>query len=825
MDSLLADVRYALRGLRRTPAFAAAAIACLAIGIGANATMFGVVDALLFRPPAHVRDAKSVYNFKITRTLPGIGQNTQLEMTYPDYLDFREHTASFASIAAYAEQELTLGRGADAQQLRAHMVSASFLPLLGVQPAAGRFFTADEDKVGNAQVVVLDYGFWQRRFAGERSAIGSQIRLANEMYTVIGVTPKGFTGVGLAASDVWLPLAAAASNNIMGPEFLTSRGFFFLSAVARVKAGVTLAQASGDATRAHRAGRAESAQGRREDPNASVSLGSIVGVGADDERSTADLKVTISLAAVAAVVLLIACANVANLLLTRALRRQREIAIRLALGVSRARLVRQLVTESVILAVTGGVAGMLVAHWGGGVIRRFLLPGIAALDAPLDARVLLFTLAATVVTGLLCGLAPAIQGSRPDLTSSLKAGAREGTFARSRLRSALIAGQVALTLVLLVGAGLFVRSLQNVRGSDLGFDVDKLVLASVDLGGAGYTKEQSTQFYNRAQERIAALPGVASVSQVVSVPFQSMIAVMLFIPGRDSLPRSMSNPLMNPVTSEYFQTTGTRLVRGRAFTAAEQATSANVVVVNEALAKLYWPGENPLGTCLKIGQGRKANRDSLPCSEIIGIARNATSQELREKPVPQYYVPMPNQPRWGMRSLFVRAKGDPALQVATIRKTLQELGSDLPYASVRPMSELLDPQVRPWRLGAMMFGIFGSVALVLAIVGLYGVLAYTVAQRTQEIGVRIALGAQRGDVVRLVVGEGVRVAVIGVAVGAIAALGAGRAIRALLFDVSATDPLIFTLTALALVTVAAGASYLPARRAAKVDPAVALRSE
>ncbi len=824
MDSLLADIRYALRALRRTPAFAAAAIACLAIGIGANATMFGVVDALLFRPPAHVIDARSVYNFKTTRVLPGVGQNTQLEMTYPDYLDLRDHTSSFAATAAYADQELTFGRGADAQQVRAHMVTASFFPLLGVHAATGRLFTADEDKVGNAQVAVLDYGFWQRRFGGERTAIGSQIRLANEMYTVIGVAPKGFTGVGLSSSDVWLPLSAAASNNIMSPEWLTSRGFFFLKSIARVKPGVALAQAAGDATRAHRAGRLQAA-GPREDPKSNVSLGSIIGVGADEEGSSADLKVSISLAAVAAVVLLIACANVANLLLTRALRRQREIAIRLALGVSRTRLVRQLVTESVILAVTGGVTGLLVAHWGGGVIRRFLLPGISALDTPLDTRVLLFTLAATLITGLLCGLAPALQGSRPDLTSSLKAGAREGTFARSRLRSALIAGQVALTLVLLVGAGLFVRSLQNVRGADLGFDVDKLLLASVDLSGGGGGKSQINEFYRRAQERIAALPGVASVSQVVTVPFQSMIAVQLYIPGRDSLPRSLGNPLMNPVTSEYFQTTGTRLVRGRAFTAAERATSAYVVVINEALAKLYWPGQNPVGTCLKIGQGRNSTAASLPCSEIIGIARNTTSQELREKPVPQYYVPMPTDAKWGLRALFVRAKGDPALQVAVIRKSLQELGSDLPFANVRPLAELLDPQVRPWRLGAMMFGIFGSVALVLAIVGLYGVLAYTVAQRTQEIGVRIALGAQGDDVVRLVVGEGIRVAVIGVAVGAVAALAAGRAIRSLLFDVSATDPVVFSLTAIALVCVAAGASYLPARRAARVDPAVALRSE
>jgi len=805
---MLQDLRYALRTFARSPALVAAAVVCLALGIGANATIFGVVDTLLFRPPPHVQDPERVVRLYFRRHYPAFGTNTSSITGYPLYTLIRESARSFDALAAFTySQNASLGRGVDARRVHLVLASASYFPLLGVRPALGRFYAADEDRPGGPAVVVLGYGFWRAALQGDSGILGRQLQLGRGSYTVVGVAPERFTGVNLENVDVWVPLTTATPE-LMGPGSL-NRGSYFLQIIGRLGPGGR-EPAEREATLAFRA----------EEVYAGVDSSAVALLGpvqhARGPEMSQNATVSLWLSAVSVIVLLVACANVANLLLARALQRQREIAVRLALGAARLRLARQLVTESVLLAVAGGFAALLVTLWAGPVIRAFLLPDMPALAAAVDGRVLLFTGGVALLTGFLAGCVPALYVGRADLTPALKAGAREGRYRPSRLRSGLLVGQVALTVMLIVGAGLFVRSLRNVAGQDFGFDPAHTLLATMDLRAAGYRPGQINQLNLQMLSRLEALPGVAAAAATIGHPFGWAVASSVSVPGRDSIPQlKAGGPYYQRVTAGYFAAMGTP-VHGRAFTPADRG--APVAIVNETMARLLWPGESAIGKCFLVGSDKR-------CAEIVGVVPDARRFNAVEEVSMHFYIPFVDDSSEFITALVVRARGRPEDLVARVRAAMQETAANLPYAAVTPLADLVAPSIRPWRLGTTMFGVFAGLALVLAAVGLYGVLSYTVAQRSHEIGIRMAMGARRGNVLGLMVGQGVKIAALGAGIGAVAALIGGRVLSSLLYGVSPRDPLVLLGAAVIPLVVAALASYVPARRAAKVDPVVALRYE
>ncbi|OLE97786.1 MAG: hypothetical protein AUG75_04050 [Cyanobacteria bacterium 13_1_20CM_4_61_6] len=694
----------------------------------------------------------------------------------------------------------------DARRVRVVLASASYFPLLGVRPALGRFYLADEDRPDGPAVVVLGYGFWRASFQNDSGILGRQLQLGRSSYTVVGVAPERFTGVNLENVDAWVPLTTATPE-LMGPGSL-NRGSYFLQIIGRLGPGGREA-AEREATLAFRAEDVYSGG----DSNAVALLGPVQHARGPELSQNA--RVSMWLTAVSVIVLLVACANVANLLLARALQRQREIAVRLALGAARLRLARQLVTESVLLALAGGVAALLVTLWVGPVIRAFLLPDIPALASAVDGRVLLFTGGVALLTGFLAGLVPALQVGRADLTPALKAGAGEGRYRRSRLRSALLVGQVALTVTLIVGAGLFARSLRNVAGQDFGFDPAHTLLATMDLRAAGYRPAQINQLNLQMLARLEGLPGVEAAAATIG-HFGWATASSVSVPGRDSIPQlKAGGPYYQRVTAGYFAAMGTP-VHGRAFTPADRGSP--VAIVNETMARLLWPGESAIGKCFLVGSDKR-------CAGIIGVVPDARRFNAVEDASMHFYVPFTDDSSEFITALVVRARGRPQDLVAPVRAALQQTAANLPYAAVTPLADLVAPSIRPWRLGTTMFGVFAGLALVLAAVGLYGVLSYTVAQRSHEIGIRMAMGARRGNVLGLMVGQGVKIAALGAGIGAVAALAGGRVLSSLLYGVSPRDPLVLLGAAVIPLVVAAIASYVPARRAAKVDPVVALRYE
>ncbi|HKG91539.1 MAG TPA: ABC transporter permease [Gemmatimonadaceae bacterium] len=828
MESAVSTLRYAARSVFRSPGLAAVVTLTLALGIGANATMFGVVDRAFLRPPAHVSDPERLMRVLSVRAFGG-QESRGPTVSYPVYTDLRDNAPGLEHVAAYAyPQSLTLGLGPDARPVRAQLVSAGYFATLGVRPALGRFFRPDEDQLpAGAPVVVVGDAFWRRQLAADRAAVGQAIQLGAERYTIVGVAPRGFAGLGGSAPDLWLPITASTRLRAGSTDaWARERNMLWMEVVARPRAGVSREQAQAQATAAMRAGNPDWAS---YDPGFRAELRPVQppksAVLRKQEDETPVLTVSRLLGGVSILVLLIACANVANLLLARGASRRREIAVRLALGISRRRLVAQLVAESMVLAALGGAAALLVTYWGGDLMRAALFAGVDFADKPVDARVLAFTAAATLLAGLATGLVPALQASRPELVAALRQGARGSTAQHGRTRIALLVLQSALCVVLLVGTGLFVRSLRNVSALRLGIDTDRVLVARMNLASVGYKPPAVDALYRRMEERVRTMPGVAAAAVGVSLPFSSSYAVDLRVPGLDSLPSlADGGPYINGVTPGWFATMGTRILRGRGFTDADDQPGApRVVVVNESIARLYWPGQDALGKCMRIGS------DTAPCSEVVGVAENARRQRIVEREVVQYYVPLSQAAASFLTSrvLFVRpaAGRDPGSLVAALQREMQGAAPNLPYADVVPLRSLLDGEMRPWRLGSAMFGAFGLLALVLAAVGLYGVIAYGVSQRTHEMGVRVALGAQRGDVLRLVVGQGLRVTLVGVGIGVAAALALGPLAASLLFDVKPTDPAIFGGVVATLFVVAALASYVPARRATKVDPMVALRTD
>jgi predicted permease len=823
IDYLLHDIRYALRGLRKSPAFTATVVITLGLGVGANVAMVGVVDRLMFRPHRYLKDPSTAHRVYFRQSDRGVVRTTS-GYEYTRYVDLKKWTTTFSDYAAFAHQRMAVGLGERSREYVVGQVSASYFDFFDAKPVAGRFFVAEEDTTPRgADVIVLGHEFWQREYGGE-DVLGQTLTVANIRATIIGVAPAGFTGVSLDEPALFIPITTFAGSRPLpdGATYFTRYNWGWMSMMVRRKPDVSVEQASADASQAYlRSWEVHREQQPSLTPPDIARPQAIVGamkVAAGPDPSL-EARTAVWLAVVAAMVLIIACANVANLFLARALRRQREISVRLALGVSRARLAMQSLTESIVLSLLGCVVALVVATWGGAAIRGLL---ISTQNAPLDTftdwRTLALAIVVALIAGVATGLPPALLSGRGDLVTSLKAGAREGTYHRSRTRTALVITQGALSVALLVGAALFVRSLDRVRSMRMGYDADRVLYVSRNLRGM---QLDSTALIGLREQLLAAaqqIPVVERAAFVSTVPFWSTSSTRLFVSGIDSVAR-LGNFTYQTATTDYFEVMGTRILRGRGFTPEDRAGAPPIAVVSEGMANVLWPGKDALGQCMRV------SADTLPCTTVVGIAEDMVQQNILDDRRYHYYMPLEQYRRSGGAYLLLKMRGDPAARGEEVRKALQSVMPGQSYVVVRPLREAVEGAHRSWRLGATMFVAFGALALAVAAIGLYGVIAYNVAMRMHELGVRVALGARSGDILRLVVGQGLRLSLAGIVVGlGIALLAAGR-LQPLLFKVSARDPVVYLGVAAVLVLVAVIASAAPARRAARVDPNTALRTE
>ena len=704
-------------------------------------------------------------------------------------------------------------------------MSANYGPLFGVQPELGRYYTTAEDQLPQGTpVAVIGYGYWQSHFGGARDVLGKPIRIGRSDYTIIGVTPPGFSGIALHSIAAFIPITAGGADLFteigVGDRWRESYRVGWLQTLIRRKPNVSVEEATADFTNAYRlsleAQRPTEPPGRvpRADSlRARAELASII----QDRgpRRSQEATVAVWLVGVSLLVLLMACANVANLLLARAIRRRREIAVRLAVGVSRGRLLAQLLSESTLLAIVGGAVGVLVAQWGGGILRATLLPDVEWTSTVLDLRVVAVTVALAIIAGLLTGVAPMRQLSRADVVSDLRTGGRGVSLRGSRLRRGLLVLQGAISVVLLIGAGLFVRSFHNVRSLDLGFQPEHVLVAELSTRGAPIDSARRIELMDRLRERALTVPAVQHAAHTLTIPFSLEWNQFLVVPGIDTA--SLRDLFyINPVGPDYFETMGTRLLRGRGITDADREGGQPVAILSQTAAKRIWPSEDPLGKCVKL-------QADGPCHVVVGVSGDIRV-EFDEGPGRHVYVAARQVPTPDSR-IFVRTRNDAATQGEVVRRALQEVVPGAAYVNVRTLEGIVAPQMRSWRLGATMFTIFGLLALVVAAIGLYSVVAYGVSQRTRELGVRVALGASAGTVLRLVVGEGVRVVALGLALGAAVAIMLARKVGPMLYEVSAKDPLTYAGVVGVLLVVAVVASLAPALRAARVDPNVALRAD
>ena len=829
LDALSHDIRYALRGLRIRPAFAAAIVLTLALGIGANTAMFGILDRLLFRPPPMLRDpqtAHQVYEYVTYRDEVIVSNPDQ----YARYVDLTRDTHSFAYTAAYAQRDLAIGVGEATREMSVGVVSATFFKFFDVRPEIGRFFSGADDAVPSGQpVAIISHTYWETAFGARKDAIGSTMQIGATSYTIVGVSPEGFVGLWPAKPPIaYIPITtfaaerAAKITSLSKRQWWTTYSWGWMSMMVRRKPEVSIAQANADLTRAEQLSYLAE---RKEDtgmPPIEVAKPHAIVASILDERgpnASSVSKVALWVGGVTLIVLLIACANVANLLLARAVGRRREIAVRLALGVSRTRLLMQLLTESLLFAFLGGALGLLVAQWGGMALRNVLKAQSAPVDTFRDPRTVWYVAIAAVVVGVLTGLAPIFQTARGAtvLTRDLKAGAREGTFQRSRLRRSLLVMQASLSVVLLVGAGLFVRSLTNVRTQRLGYDVEPLAIVELNNRGVVLDSANLDQLQRRLLAAAKAVPGVTHAAITSSTPFYNYWSVGLYVPGIDTV-RRLGRFQLDAVTPDYFATYGTRILRGRGISDADTRASPKVMVVSDGMAKRLWPGRDAMGQCVRI------QSDTVPCTTVVGISEDIHDRNIAgDSASYTYYVSFDQLA--GNPGLAVRTAGPASHFGESIRRALQREMPGASYVTVTPFASIVGNKTQAWELGATMFAAFGVLALTLAAIGLYGVIAHSVSQRTHEMGVRVALGASVRDVVMLVMREGVSLAVVGLAIGIALSLAAARWVAPLLFHESPRDIVVFSGVTLALLAVAVAACAIPALRAARVDPQVALRVE
>ena len=801
MESVWQDLRYSARMLFKHRGFTIIAVLTLSLGIGANTAIFSIVNAVLLRPFPYEAPEQLVI---VGEFVPGGS------VSYPNFVDWRDDRNVFASASAVRSNESYNFSGAgEPERLQGRLVSAGFLTLLGVKPHLGRDFLPEDDRPGATPAVMLSYGFWSRTFGNDPNIIGKSITLNNLSYTVTGITPQDFQFA--LPADVTIPIGLSA-------ERFRARGADpGISVVARLKPNVSQQQAESELNVVYK--RLE-----QQYPDTNTGRRGVLMPVHESFVGSVRQPLLILLGAVG-LVLLIACANVANLLLVRASTRKREMSVRVALGANRWRIIRQLLTESLLLASIGAVLGILLAHWGTSFIASKLPDGIPRLgEANVDLRVLLFTLGVSIITGFLFGLAPALQASHLNLTDALKEGDR-GSVGRQHLRNVLVVSEVALTLTLLVGAGLLIQSFRRVLQVDPGFQSQNLLTMQVSVSNPD--GNQVVSFFKQLQENVRSLPGVKSVAISNGLPLSGANHPVFFIQGRP-LPEPGKAPgaIRYTVSPDYFQTMGIELVKGRVFNAQETSTTPLVVVIDEALAQ-HFPNEDP------IGQHLSQSASGGPIYEIVGVVRHVEQYNLEGQAArtPQFYLNFNQMPaeRWpgSVRriNLLTRTDVEPTSLAASVRGQIAALNKDQAVFNVRTMEQIVSQSVAPRRFSMLLLAVFAVVALALAVIGIYGMLSYAVAQRTREIGLRMTLGAQRTDVMRLVILHGMKLAIAGVVLGLIASFALTRTMKNMLFGVSTTDPITFGLITLLLAVVALLACWIPARRATKVDPIVALRYE
>ncbi len=810
--TILQDIRYGLRMIAKAPGFTLLATLALALGICANTTIFSFINGLILRPIVGVTNPDQLVAVFTSDYSSGLYGTS----SYPDYVDLRDQADVFEGLAAFDQTVLNASGETEAERLRGFVVTGNYFDVLGVRAQLGRTLQPSDDQQANAAPVVISDSLWHRRFSADPAVVGKSLRLNDKLYTIVGVTDPSFRGLRLGLPpEFWL----SPSHDFTGG----ARGDRGIQLIGRLKPGVTVAQAQTQLTTiAARLAQAypETNLGTIDRPKEPRPMTVVRESRLGPEAQIAIKRVSLLLFAVVGLVLLIACANVANLLLARASARRREIAVRLALGASRRRLIRQLLTESFLLALLGGVAGLLATQWTVRLLPQFFPANDAnGLDLSVDWRVLLFTLGVSLLTGLLFGLAPALQATRLNLLPALKneAGIYGPRRSRIALRDVLVIAQLAMSLVLLVSAGLFVRSLRQALTFDPGFATDNLLSASMETRSARLNEQQGEEFYRQALERAGSLPGVQSATLSMIVPLTGGgIRRNITLEGYQRQPNEDTELNTNTIGLNYFTTMGIPIVAGRDFDKQDREGSPLVVIVNEELARRYYGG-NAVGKRLQLGS-------NVPSREIVGVARTAKYRNLREPPLPFIYIPFGQEYQSGM-TLMVRTKGDPEEIVGSLHNEMRALNKDVPLFSVQTMSERIGGQLAADRTIAVLLSVFGGGALLLAAIGIYGVMGYAVAQRTHEIGIRLALGAEQRDILRLIVGQGMMLIAIGAGIGLAVALAATQVLKSLLFGISTTDPLTFASVIVVLVGVALLACYLPARRATKVDPLEALRYE
>ena len=808
MESLIRDLRYASRAILKSPGMTAAAVITLALGIGANTAIFSVVNAVLLRPLPFARSDELVVvqdtNNKTREIVPSV--------SLADFFDFKSQTQSFTGLAAYSPWPITLLEDDRPQALSAVMVSDEFFATLGVTPLIGRSFVSEEYKKGRTDEIILSHQFWQRRFGGDPNIIGRKLSvepgiLNSGSMIVIGVMPPQFKLP--TSAEAWIPLAQDSG-------WRTLRASRTFETIARLKPGVTLSQAEAEMRTI--AARLE-AQYPESDSNWSVRLMSL------RETLVGDVRAALWILFGAVVfVLIIACANVANLLLARATTRHREMAIRAALGASRARIIRQLVVESLLLSAIGGVLGTLIAQWCAGAIvwlvpKDLSFPRID--EARVDLAVLGFTVVVAMLSGLMCGLIPGLKAARTDLQESLKESGRSATAGRRllRLRGLMVAAEVALTMVLLAGAGLLIKSFLNLQRVDLGFNSEKLLIVPVSPSMAKYGQPQArSSYYENIAAQARTVPGVQAVATAHCPPLMYAMSFPFSIEGRAKT-NEVPQAWYDSVSPNYFGVMRIPVVEGREFTDQDRDATTRVAIINETMRRRYFGGENPIGRRLTL------NYINTPLTlEIVGVVRDVKQKSLETPPNAEIYTSYLQVP-WFFTSLLVRTDADPRALLSSIEHAIRSIDPKLSVENAKPMDQLLSDSVAQPRFYSLLLGVFAALALVLAAVGLYGVISYAVAQRTQEIGIRMALGAQSRDVLKLVMGQGIIWVLGGVGIGIVGAFSMTRVLTRLLFNVSATDPTTFSLISLLLVGTALVACFIPARRATKVDPLEALRYE
>jgi putative ABC transport system permease protein len=804
---LLHDLRYAARLQRKNPAFTIIAIIALALGIGANTAIFSVVNTVLLRPLPY-KDPERLVMVWEDATKQGYPRDTPAAA---NFVDWRDQSQNFEGMAAIADESFNVTGSGDPERLEGRRVSATMFPLLGVEPQIGRVFTAAEDQSGAQRVVVLSYPLWQRRFGGDPGIIGQSLTLNGESYVVVGVMPARFQ---FPSSDdqAWVPIALTQQD-------AGNRNRHYLQVLGRLKPGVSLTQAQSEMSTI-------AARLQQQYPQSNAELGAVVQP--LQEHLVGDIKpALLVLLGAVGLVLLIACANVANLLLARAAVRQKEIAVRVALGAKRSRLIRQFLTESVLLSTLGGLVGLAIAYGGLILLKAFIPENISqAREISIDVKVLAFTFLVSVATGLIFGLAPAIQAARFNQIDTLKEGGRDAATGGSgqRLRGLLVTAEVAISLVLLIGAGLLINSFLRLRNVDPGFRTDNLLTMKIVLPEPKYEEmARRSAFYTELVNRVQSLAGVRSAAVTSNLPlYRQGNSISIGIEGQPAPPPGQERIVVTRIISPgYLDTMSIPVLRGRGLTEQDTETTPNVVVVSETMARRYWPGEDAVGKRIAVGRIRKPE----DWVQVVGVAKDVRQFELNAEPKPQMYLTYRQMGFFDSRDLVVKTDVDPASMAATVRKAVWEIDKDQPVSNIQTMDQILAESIARQRFSMLVLAIFAAVALVLAGVGIYGVMSYSVAQRTHEIGIRMALGAQTGAVLKLAVGYGMKLVIAGIAIGLIAAFALTRVMSTLLFGVTATDPTTFALISLLLIAVAVLASYVPARRATRVNPIIALRYE